>query len=268
MSDESLGKELTPLNEEERKKVLAKVDVSINPFIKETASRSLDVLKEMNKVSLVTSKEIAALSEAKDFILSTYTSVPARRTLLQKYSGVLTNKRFPTADAKFWQCKKEAEVQFSELLRAYTNYQRVVVDMKEIVYRITRAEEELKAEEPQNDPVLIEYDIERLQIKLQEYNILMKNLEKEIKFRISEISDWHNISEELKEELEYSPDVYSEHELKSMIRILKFQIDKAKAEDNEEELKNFTDQLQTLESVIRRKASETMKKVKGGSNCL
>jgi hypothetical protein len=258
-NDEPLGKDLAPLDEEKRKEILKKVDVEINPFIKETANHSLDVLKEMNKVSLVTPREVAALNEAKDFILSTYKTVPARRTLIQKYSGVLTNGRFPTADAKFWQCKKEAEVQFEELLRAYTSYQRVIVDMKEIVYRIKRAEEELDSKDSSNDPVLIEFDIERLNIKLQEYNILMKKLEKDIKYRISEISDWNNIASEVTDEMEFSQTSYTEHELKNQIRVLHFLIEKAKKEGDTEAVKNFEDQLSTLESVIRRKAMEAIK---------
>jgi hypothetical protein len=243
-----------------RKQALKNVTVKVNPFIQETTNNAYDVLNELNKISVVTPDEVQKLTAAKEFIFDSYINVPSHRTMVDKVVGVLTDGNFPTPDAKFWQCKKEAEVQFRELLRAYNAYQRGLVDMKEILYRIELAKQEMESPtSPNVDPVLIQFDVDRLQLKLQDYSMKMKELEKEVKYRIEELSDWYNIAEDIKGSLEYSDKNYNEHEVKRMFAILEHKISQAKQAKNEKAEANFTDQLNTLKRLLVDRAKKVAK---------
>lgn len=249
---------------ERRKKALKNVTVKVNPFIQQTTNDAYDVLNELNQISVVTPDEVQKLNEAKEFIFSSYVDVPSHRTMVDKVVGVLTDGSFPTPDAKFWQCKKEAEVQFRELLRAYNAYQRGLVDMKEILYRIELAKDEIAnpSSDTRIDPVLIQFDVDRLQLKLQDYSMKMKELEKEVKYRIEELSDWYNIAEEIRGSLEFSDKNYNDHEVKRIFKVLEYQIEKAKKANNEKAEQNFTDQLNTLKRLLLDKAKKVAKEDK------
>lgn len=249
---------------ERREKALKNVTVKVNPFIQQTTNDAYEVLNQLNKISVVTPDEVQKLTEAKEFIFSSYVDVPSHRTMVDKVVGVLTDGSFPTPDAKFWQCKKEAEVQFRELLRAYNAYQRGLVDMKEILYRIELAKDEIAnpSSDTRIDPVLIQFDVDRLQLKLQDYSMKMKELEKEVKYRIEELSDWYNIAEEIRGSLEFSDKNYNDHEVKRIFKVLEYQIEKAKKANNEKAEQNFTDQLNTLKRLLLDKAKKVTKEDK------
>jgi len=260
MSDEE-KKDISSI-EEFDKKVLSKIKADINPLITRSHDEGLSVLEEMNKISLVTPDDVAKLSAAKQFVFESHSEVPSHRTLIQKQAGVLTNGRFNTPDAKFWQCKKEAEVQFRELLRAHNKYRRACVDIKEILYKIEKLKTQLEENDPNVDNILLEFDLERLLLRLEEYNMNLKILEKDIKYRIKEISDWHILSEGYKENLKHDEHNHAAHEIESFTSILVSEMHKAKKDGNESAVKMFTDQIDTLKSILSSAAKEALKEKK------
>jgi tRNA nucleotidyltransferase/poly(A) polymerase len=261
MSDNELSK---------KDMAIQKVEASQNPFIKETHQRSLDILNDLNQLSLVTPNEVALLNEAKEFIKDCYIDVPSHRTLIQKNVGVLTDARFKTADAKFWQCKKEAEVQFEQLFDAYINYQAVLVDVKELLYEKEIEKQKIEEYEDNNevynkrynkefDPNLSRFQIQRYDLKIQSLNMKLKKLEKEIKYRISEISDWYKIAEEWKPKMKYGENEYYKHELESLVNTLKAHMAEAQKKGDSKAFNNFKDQLDTLERIVKERVNKSVK---------
>lgn len=243
--------------------VISGVKTEVNPFIQESSKKIFEVMGELNKLSLVTPHEVSVIEKAQTFLLSTYTDVPAHRTFLTKSVGVLSDARFPTPDSKYWQCKKEAEVQFYELMRELLNHQRTNINIKEVLYKKQKAKDLINNNDKNVDPFIVECDIERMNVTLAELNISLKKIEKEIKFRIAEIGDWLTISSEWEPKLQFNKDSYSSHETESMYRWLESQIREAKNSGDTKAVENFTDQQNTLRSLLNRKIKEAVTRNKG-----
>jgi hypothetical protein len=238
---------------------VSNVQVDQNPFVVGSTGKVFEVIEQLNKLTLVTPNEVSTLEKAQSFLLSTYTDVPSHRTYMDKCVGVLTNSRFPTPDAKFWQCKKEAEVQFYELMRELMTYKKTNITMKELLYKKEKAQEALVSNRQDVDIFLTECDIERFDVAILETSINLKKIEKEIKFRIVEIGDWLAISKEWEPEMKHSKDIYGEHHTEALYRWIESQMNEAKARGDEKTYDNFADQLQTLQSLLKRKMQTAMK---------
>ena len=246
------------ITKNEEKLEIKKVEVKGNPLIEQSNVKIFEVVEQLNKLSLVTPNEVSILDRAQTFLLSTYTDVPAHRTYIDKCVGVLTNARFPTPDAKFWQCKKEAEVQFYELMKEIFAYKRALVSLKELLYKREKAKESIE-KGTDADHFLVSCDIDRLEISIAELNVNVKKIEKEIKFRIVEIGDWLSISKEWEPEMKHSKDIYSEHAVQSLFSFLESQIVESKNRNDQKAFDNFTDQLNTFKSLLTRKVKNINK---------
>lgn len=159
-----------------------------------------EVFEHIGKMTLITPKDISKLKSAQAFLLSTYTDVPQFRSLTDKVTGVLGN--FPTADGKWWQCKKEAEVHFNELQRELFKLERAHIDVEEIDYKIEGINNLLENDVHDNiesklDPELVKFDLRRLELKRKQYLFEMKQLEKTIKHRIKEVTDWYDVAQRI-----------------------------------------------------------------------
>lgn len=238
---------------------ISSVKLDENPFVTGSSEKVFEVIEQLNKLTLITPNEVATLQKAQTFLLSTYTDVPAHRTYMDKCVGVLTNARFPTPDAKYWQCKKEAEVQFYELMRELLTYKKTNITLKELLYKKEKAIEALTVNKQDVDPFIVQCDIERFEVAIIETNINLKKIEKEIKFRIVEIGDWLSIANEWEPTMKHSKDIYSEHNTESLYRWIESQMNDAKARGDTKSFDNFNDQLQTLQSLLKRKMQAAMK---------
>jgi hypothetical protein len=223
---------------------------SANKLIDQSSRDAFAVIEELNKISLISPTEVATLQKAQVFLMSTYTDVPVFRTYMEKYVGVLTNSRFSTPDAKFWQCKKEAEVQFSELLKAMLRHKALNVDIEECGYKLNDLAKKKGSAE---HPFLVECDLSRLEIKMAEIKLHLKAVEKEIKYRIVEIGDWNDISKEWEDSMKHSKVDYEQHEVDSMQQYLNREIAAAVAKSDDKSAKILTAQLDTLKGFIKKK---------------
>jgi hypothetical protein len=231
----------------ENKSVIVK-EIERNLLLDSTNNLVDEVNTVINNLTLVDKNDIAALQKAQQFLLSTYTDVPQFRPMAVKLTSVLTNGNFPTADSKYWQCKVEAEVHFNELVRAYNKYERALIDIEELDYKIRSLESILnntKATTEKFDPELIKFDLRRLVVKRKEYLFEVKQLEKTIKYRIEEVTDWHKISEDLKSGLKH--DSYDKHLVEAHFKKLQYRVDNAK---EPLERQNYEDQLNTFKKIL------------------
>lgn len=211
-----------------------------------------EIVDTIKSLSLIGPTDVKKLEEAKTFILSTYTDVPQYRPMVTKLTSVLTDGKFPTADKKYWQCKSEAEVHFNELCRSSYKHKRAVVDLEELDYKIKSIEdllnESITPAGGNYDPNLVKFDLERLKIKRDQYEFEVKQLEKNMKFRIKEITDWHTVASYLEPQCRYSVKDYEEHVPESHYKVLEYRVEQA---NNEEERRIFQEQLDTFKNILK-----------------
>jgi len=232
------------------KKLPIAADSEENEFTNAVAKISDEVMKQVSDISLITLNDVAELKKAEAFVLETYTDVRQYRPMINKLTSVISDGRFPTADAKFWQSKAEAEVHFNELKRDMFKYDRAKVDIDEITYKIDSIAGMLEGEHEvteQFDPNLVRFDLKRLEIKRSQYVFEMKQLEKTIKYRIEEVTDWFKIASSYESKCTYSTRDPNEHVADTHFKMLMWQVQNAKTE---EERNVFEDQLKTFKRLI------------------
>lgn len=213
----------------------------------QTSTTAFEVVEEMKKLVLITPDEMEKFKAAQAFALTNFRDVPSYRPMIVKLTSVLNDVNFPTVDKKYWQCKIEAEVHFNELVRDYFKYERSLVDIEELAYKINEINRMLNKEiEPSGtlDPNLLTFDMKRLSIKKSQYEYELKILEKDVKFRIQEVTDWAFISKQLAERCEHSTTSYEDHTIKGHVLFLKNMISHPKV--NEEDKKVYQAQLDTF----------------------
>lgn len=230
-----------------------------NFVIAATATVNKNLMDVMNSLCLITPTDVKNFEKAKEFVISTYTDVPQYRPLITKVVSVLNDTHFPTADAKYWQCKAEAEVHFNEFNRDLTKYKKGLIDIAEIDYKIEKFENDITQNhiDENLDTQLIRFDIERLKVKKEQYLFEMKQLEKTMKYRMEEVNDWYKISETLTTECEFDPHKHADHYTKSFIKGLENKVKKAK---DENERKVFSAQLETFQRIFSEKFKKEVNK--------
>lgn len=238
-----------------------KLSVDGNIVVNESANLVINITNKISQLSLIDVNDIALLKNAQSFLLETYTDVPQYRPMVKKITSVLTDNNFPTTDAKYWQCKSEAEVHFNELVRAFNKYDKALVDIEEIDYKIKSIDKLLNEEQittEKYDPELIKFDKKRLIIKKNEYMFELKQLEKNIKYRIEEVTDWHKISENLKPSLKHK--TYNEHIAEAHFKKLESRVAMAKENQDAAAHAIALDQLNTFKNILLKAAKEESEK--------
>lgn len=217
-----------------------------NAVFKELEKNSLSVVDHINKITLLTANDAKMLDQAKQFILSTYTDVPMYRPLIIKMASVLNDAQFPTPDAKFWQCKKEAEVHFNQLVSEIFKLQRATVDLEEMDYVIASFEKALEEKIDGKDPKIMEFEKRRLMIKRDEYLFSMKQVEKSVKFRVQEVVEWAAIAASMVKGCKHDKKNHNAHVIENFYKKLQSDI-KNVSEDNKP---LYEAQLSTLKRII------------------
>lgn len=168
--------------------------------------KTLTLIEELYETSIITDKDVKAISDCKKFIADTYFSVPMYRPLVVKLFGVLNSKEFPTDDMKFWQCKVEAEVHASELVRD-------IHDMELQKNQIDRAKyvlEKMKDKEKTSVDEEIKFDIKEQELIISKKMFELLQLSKRIKYRIEEVNEWRLISETLTKNKDFKNKNYAQ----------------------------------------------------------
>lgn len=227
---------------------LAVVKRDANALMVNAESKALDVVAKINSLTLLTTNDALRLAKAQPFILSTYTDVPEYRPLVIKLSSVLNDGAFPTPDAKYWQCKKEAEVHFNQLVGEIYKYERSIVDVEEMDYIIASSKHSIDVNTEGIDPIKMGFEIRRMSIKRDEYLFNMKMLEKSIKYRIQEIVEWAAIAETMMApECKYDTKDYNAHIAENLYKKLERDI----ASSDPASAMTYKAQLSTLQRILK-----------------
>ena len=231
-------------------------------FMNAVDTISGEVADKIQDCSLITPADLAKLKKAQTFLLQTYTDVRQYRPMINKITTVLSDSHFPTVDSKYWQAKNEAEVHFNELQRETFKWQRARVDLNELDYKIESIEKMLgdkltPVDNQQYDPNLVRFDLDRLKIKRAQYEFEVKQLEKSIKYRIEEVTDWSVIAETFEVNCRYDTRNPDAHLAETKLNHLTARIEQS---ENDEEKQMYILQRKTLLDVIAAKTEQIKKK--------
>jgi hypothetical protein len=220
---------------------------NLNVLMVNAESKALDVVDKIKSLTLLTPSDATRLMRAQSFIISTYTDVPEYRPLVIKLSSVLNDGAFPTPDSKYWQCKKEAEVHFTQLVSEIYKYERAMVDVEEMDYVIASSNHSIDIKTEGIDPIKMGFEIRRLIIKRAEYLFNMKMVEKSIKYRIQEVVEWAAIAETmLAPNCKYDTKDFNAHIAENLYKKLEHDI----AESDDATAVTYKAQLSTLQRLI------------------
>jgi len=118
--------------------------------------------------------------------------------------SVLKDTRFPTADAKYWQCILERNVHFTNLCFLHFDYLEKLAEI--------RIKEEYIAELDANSPTpRTKAVIAKIRIQMARLNAQVIFARKEAKERVREIRAWTELIAKLEPELKYAKDNPEEH---------------------------------------------------------
>jgi hypothetical protein len=131
-------------------------------------------------------------------MVNTYQSVTMYRPLVVKLFGVLNSSEFPTVDSRYYQCKVEAEVHSNEVIKDLHELQLLKIKIQKAEYMLTNIMI------PKHEKTIDDISKKEIEFDIEEQKVIISNkkfdyilLEKRIKYRISEINEWKQISESL-----------------------------------------------------------------------
>lgn len=255
MQEERLIERETPFNSPELNRALSTIPLEMLPIPHKVSENMALVLKntdelvtEIQKTDLISPEDAKNIEKAQTFLLTSYKDVPIYNTRAAKVCSILTDAKFPTSDAKFWQCKMQAEVHFNEFIRSMFKLDRVNVDIEELEYQIKVLDTMVNQDSvSQFDKIKLTFDKRRLENKLSQYKFEIKLLEKDMKQRLREINDWVEIGKTYEESCQYDKNSYDEHTYRTQLHVILNQYNTEKDPKVKEGIKK---QLQTLCSLL------------------
>lgn len=133
----------------------------------------------INNSEILTKEDLDKLTPLKQELKETFIKSQVFRTKTEMEVSVLTDLKFPTPAAKYWQSVREQNVQFQELVMLSYEYRKNLVKIKMMQRDMDCGTDELKKE--------------MLQIEIEKKMFVLKNQEKVAKDRIREIAEWSKI---------------------------------------------------------------------------
>ena len=158
----------------------------------------------INQSSILTEDELRLVSDLKDELIDNFLHSQIFRTRTEMEVSVLSDMKFPTPDAKYWQAQREQGVHFHELVMLSYEYRKNLVEIKKLERRLANEKDDLERE--------------LLQIEVEKMKFIIRNQERVAKDRIREIREWHEIKDRLIPQMEYSLTDCGEHQLMSYTR--------------------------------------------------
>jgi hypothetical protein len=182
--------------------------------------------------ALLDPKDFAQLAVLKEELEETWTKKQIFRTETEMRVSVLNDGKFPTPAAKYWQCVREQNVFFENLIQLSFGYRKNLVEIKKL---------QRKLDEETND-----LELELLQIELEEKQYARANMELVAKDRVREIEHWSRIKAEL-DDGSFDNQNVNTHQMTSMKLALENRARALTSGSSQAEVINVTGPLQTAE---------------------
>lgn len=199
--------------------------------------------QENNLQTLLDPSDFDQLTKLKQELEDTWTKKQIFRTETEMRVSVLNDGKFPTLAAKYWQCVREQNVFFENLIQLSFNYRKNLVEIKKLERKITDETDDL--------------EIELLQIELEEKRYAQANMELVAKDRVREIEHWSRIKSEL-DNGSFDTKNVNTHQMESMRLALKNRADALTPGSSQAEVINVLGPLSTLNRHINQEESPTL----------
>lgn len=205
--------------------------------IKSYTDQSIDLIAG---VDLLSYEDFQFLVDSQDELEDAWGKVQIFRTETEMLCSVLEDISFPTPAAKYWQCVREQNTMFEQLVKMGFDYRRNELEIMRISAKLQAATDGL--------------DIEALHIDLEERIFARANLARIAADRVRELRLWSKIKSQL---LDGSFDAHdpNTHQPESYLERFRRQFANLQPGAGISEINNLMGQLQTTDAYVRRKQS-------------
>ena len=172
------------------------------------------------------------------------------RTETEMRFSVLSDNKYPTRAAKYWQCVREQNTHFENLMHLSFDARKNDVEIEKLRAKIKKEKNKLEKQ--------------LLQIELEEKIYGKASMELVAKHRMREVATWSKLKKEFDDGNFDKKDV-NKHQAHSYLLRLQHQKNTITPGTSQPEVFNVMGQIDTLERVIREKElapPETRKKIK------
>ena len=227
-----------------------------NEEMNEVAPRSEDetVLSILKTQNVLTDRDWSDLNESKEFIKDCFTTIPMYRPLPVKIFGVLNDSECPTPEAKYWQCKLEAEVHADQLIEDIHNLEMLRITVERLEFTLARMYERYDQVDDSCLKKEIEFDIRENKVRLSKLEYKIVKMKKQIKYRIEEVHEWKKISSKIEEEhANIETQSYVKQYVNNMKTKLALELNKKERQEDipQEEKQRLASQMNSFDRIIK-----------------
>lgn len=176
--------------------------------------------------------DFKALKELKDELKDTWHKKQVFRTETEMRMSVLQDAKYPTKAAKYWQCVREQNVFFENLMSLSFDYRKNEVRIKKLKKKIENETDDLKKE--------------MYEIQLEEKLYSRANMELVAKDRMREINQWSQLKAEY-DDGSFDTKNVNTHQAESYKLALSNKVKTLTSGSSQAEVFNVVGQLHTLE---------------------
>src|SRR5210317_2018526 len=176
--------------------------------------------------------DFKALKELKDELKDTWHKKQVFRTETEMRMSVLQDAKYPTKAAKYWQCVREQNVFFENLMSLSFDYRKNEVEIKKLKKKIEEEVDELERE--------------MHEIELEEKLYGRANMELVAKDRMREINQWSQLKTEY-DDGSFDNKNVNTHQAESYKLMLSNKVKTLTSGSSQAEVFNVVGQLHTLE---------------------
>ena len=177
-------------------------------------------------------KEFKIFIALKDELKDTWTKKQLFRTETEMRMSVLQDAKYPTKASKYWQCVREQNVFFENLMSLSFNYRKNEVKIKKLLRKLEEETDDLKRE--------------LLEILIEEKVYGRANMELVAKDRMREIDQWSKLKKEY-DDGSFDTKNVNTHQAQSYKLIMQNKVKTLTPGSSQAEVFNVVGQLQTLE---------------------
>jgi hypothetical protein len=197
--------------------------------------------QENNLQSLLDPKDFAQITNLKQELQDTWTKKQIVRTETEMRVSVLNDGKFPTQAAKYWQCVREQNVFFENLIQLSFNYRKNLVEIKKLERKIVDETDDL--------------EVELLQIELEEKKYARANMELVARDRVREIEHWSRIKSEL-DDGSFDNKNVNTHQMTSMRMALQNRANALTSGSSQAEVINVLGPLETVNRIAKQQKQQ------------
>ena len=191
--------------------------------------------KESNNLhNLLDPNDVSAFKGMVDELRDTWTKKQIFRTETEMRFSVLSDMKYPTNAAKYWQCVREQNVYLEQLMILSFDYRRAEVKLKKLKQKLEKETDELKKE-------LLEIDIDQ---KIYD----KASMELTARDRMRELKLWSQLKKE-NDDGTFDKQNVNTHQLESYHKIMINRKNTLTPGSSQPEVFNVLGQLETIERI-------------------